>query len=79
MTCKLFGLPVAPAAVTVTIPVRSAPVFAAQFKVMVPLPVPGLPDVTVSHESADAAVQFIVPVPVLDTVNVAVPPDAGTF
>ena len=70
----VFGLPVAPVAVTVTVALRAdVVVFAATVTIIEPEPVP-LDGDKVIQDSADAAVHGIVPVPVLATFTAKVPP-----
>jgi hypothetical protein len=80
VTVTLLGLPVAFDAVTVMVPVRGAvPVFASKLHEIVPELVPLAPDVIVNHELPDAADHGMVPVPLLDTLNVVVPSVLPTF
>ena len=77
----LIGLPVAPGAVTWTVPVREeVPVFASQPILTVPLFVPLKPDVMRNQDEPEVteADQFIVPVPEFDTLNEVVPASAET-
>jgi hypothetical protein len=80
-TSTFFGLPVVPGAVTVMIPMR-VPIagFCVKLTMMVPLFVPEPPEIIDNHDAplVTAAVQFIVPPPVLATSNVVVPADDST-
>ena len=76
VTVTSLGLPVAPVAITRMVTVRDvAPVLAVKLQLMVPELVPLAPDVIVSQLLAGvtAADHGIVPVPVLETLNVVVP------
>jgi len=76
VTVTSLGLLVAPVAVTRMVAVRAEVlVFAVKLQVTVPELVPLAPDVIVSQllDVVTAAVQAIVPVPVLATLNVVVP------
>ena len=76
LTVTSFGLPVAPVADTRIVPVRAVVlVLSINLQVIVPELLPLAPDVIESQLSPDvtAAVQDIVPVPLLETLNVAVP------
>lgn len=78
----VFGLPVAPVAVTVTTPVRVAlSGFASNEMPMVPVLVPLAPEVRWTHVApvVTAAVQAIDPPPVLVTLKVVVPAVDATF
>ena len=82
MIVTSIGLPVAPAAVTRIVPVRGvATVLAVYAHVMVPEFVPEAPDVIDSQPLPDvtADVQGMVPVPVLETLNVVIPADLVTL
>jgi hypothetical protein len=73
VTIMSFGVPVAPVAVTRIVPVRAdVPVLALNEQVMVPVSVPLTPDEIESQLLPDvtAAVHGMVPVPVLETLNV---------
>ena len=81
VTITSFGVPVASVAVTRIVPVRAdVPVLALNEQVMVPVSVPLTPDVIESQLLPDitAAVQGMVPVPMLDTLNVVVPASFAT-
>ena len=76
VTVTSTGLLVAPAAVTRMVAVRDEVlVFAGKLQLMVPELVPLTPDVIVSQLLAGVttAVHGIVPIPVLETLNVVVP------
>ena len=81
VTVTSVGVPVAPVAVTRIVPVRAdMPVLALNEQVMVPVSVPLTPGVIESQLLPDitAAVQGMVPVPVLDRLNVVVPASFAT-
>jgi hypothetical protein len=82
VTVTSFGLPLAPFAVTRMVPVRDVVlVLTVYAQVMVPEFVPPAPDVMDSQLLPDvtAAVQDMVPEPVLDTLNVVVPLSLATL
>ena len=82
ITITSFGLPVAPVAVTRIVPVRDdVPVLAAKAQLIVPVLLPLDPYVIESQLPPDntAAVQGIVPVPVLETLNAVVPEPLPTL
>jgi hypothetical protein len=81
VTVTSLGLPVAPVAVIRMVAVLAEVlVFAVKLQLIVPELVPLAPDVIVSQVSdvVTAAVQGIVPVPVLATLNVVVPASFAT-
>jgi hypothetical protein len=80
-TVTSTGLPVAPSAVTRIVPVRvDVPVLALKLQLIVPELLPLSPDVIESQLPPDvtAAVQGMVPVPVLETLKVVVPASFAT-
>jgi hypothetical protein len=82
VTVTLTGLPVAPLAVTVMVAVREEEdVLAEKLQPMVPELLPLTPEVIESQELPEvtAAVQGIVPVPVLETLKEVVPALSVTF
>ena len=82
VTVTSIGLPVAPVDVTRIVPVRAdVLVFAVKLQLMVPELVPLAPDEIESQLLPDitAAVQFIVPVPVFETLNMVAPASFETF
>lgn len=81
VTVTFLGLPVAPVAVTRIVAVRDeAPVLAVKLQLTVPVLVPLEPDMIESQSPPDvtAAVQGMVPVPVLETSNDVVPASFAT-
>ncbi len=81
VTVTSLGLPVVPVAVTRMVAVRAKVlVFAVKLQFIVPELVPLAPDVIVSQllPAVTAAVQGIVPVPVLETLNAVVPASFAT-
>jgi hypothetical protein len=80
VTVTSLGLPVAPVAVTRMVAVRDEVLmFAAKLQLIVPELVPLAPDVIVSQlPSVTDAPHVIVPVPVLETLNVVVPASFAT-
>ena len=76
VTVTSWGLPVAPIAVIIIVPMRTdVPVLAVRLQLMVPEFVPLAPDVIESQllPVVTAAVQSMVPEPVFDTLNDVVP------
>ena len=76
VTVTSTGLSIAPAAVIRMVAVRAeVPMFDVKLQLMVPVSVPLAPEVIESQLLSDvtAAVHGIVPVPVLETLNVVVP------
>ena len=80
VTVTSFGLPIAPVAVTRIVAVRDeAPALAVKLQLTVPASVPLEPDmISQSLPDVTAAVQGIVPVPVLEMLNVVVPTPFAT-
>ena len=78
MIVTFCGFPDAPSDVTVIVSVRELLTdgFAVQLTVIVPLFLPALPDEMVTQLALEVAVQFIMPVPVLLTVNDVLPASA---
>jgi hypothetical protein len=75
-----MGLPVAPVAVTLIVPVRVTPLLAVKLQLTVPALVPLEPDMIESQSPPDvtAAVHGMVPVPVLETLNDVIPAPFAT-
>ena len=81
VTVTTCGLPVAKSAVTQIVPVRTdVPVLVLNEHVIVPALVPLVPDVIESQllPFVTAAIQGMVPVPVLETLKVVVPASFDT-